>query len=261
MIEDGKVPFNFLYRTYRNVNCMFLPEGGWYGGNIFDMGRDPTCQLILPTDHIVIEGCGNVEINGTYSRNFRNNYEREYKRRGQWNGQEVIFSIYQTYYKGGPNHKWFDGRSQNATSSGTIVNQAIFRSRENNDLFPPDIGWVTIGTKRGGIYPGPTFRAVEIKQVTVEGCGLSKFNGMYTRVNDQIGDAPQYVKYGQYDGKAETHTIVRMGESWYIGNPGVPGSYKVCVDRWDDHPKIPPKEGWTAIVNKGIYPVPKLTWQ
>jgi len=80
----------------------------------------------------------------------------------------------------------------------------MFRSSESNDLFPPANGWEVIGSKPGGIYPGPTFRPSEIEQVTVEGCGLSKFNGSYKRANGQSGDAPQYVKHGQCDGKAET---------------------------------------------------------
>ena len=67
-------------------------------------------------------------------------------------------------------------------SSSTLINQAIFRSREINDLFPPNDGWKVIGTKRGGLTPVPTFRAVEVKQVRVEGCGLSKLSGKMVRV-------------------------------------------------------------------------------
>ena len=252
---DGNISFNFLYVSHKNERFLFPPENGWYSLTHNNLVR-PNPRLILPNDHIAIEGCGNVELNGTYSRNYVNTNEIEYKRKGQWNGKAVIFSIYQKYHKVGSNNKWYIGRSINATSCGTIINQAMFRSSESNDLFPPANGWEVIGSKRGGIYPGPTFRAIEIKQVTVEGCGLSKFNGVYNR----LGDAPQYVKHGQSDGEPETQVIVRIDKAWYIGErTGDIGDYKVCVDGRDDHPKIPPKEGWTAI-GKGIYPVPKLTW-
>ena len=262
--SDGNISFNFWYVSYDNKNCMFPPENGWYSVTGQLGIRAPTCRLLLPDVHIMVEGCGNVEVNGTYSRNFQNTNDREYSKRGKWNGQVVNFSIYQKYYMTSPNYKWYIGRSETPTSSGTNSNFALFRSAENNDMFPPNNGWKVIGTKRGGLYPGPTFRAVDIKQVTVEGCGLSKFDGSYIRADGQNGDAPQYVKYEQHDGKAETFFIVRIdkAKAWYIGIPGDEsgGAYSVHVDRWDDHPNIPPKNGWTVAVGKGKHPAPKLTW-
>ena len=257
---DGNISFNFLYVSRTHGELLFPPETMWHrkcSDGSYEYSR-ATCRLILPNDHIVIEGCGNVELNGTYSLNYRNtnDNEIEYKRQGQWNGKVVTFSIYQKYHK--YRYKWYVGRSLNATSSSTLINNAIFRSREINDLFPPKDGWEVIGTTRGGLYPGPTFRSTEIKQVTVEGCGLSKFNGLYNRV----GDDPQYVKHGQCHGEPETQMIARIDKAWYIGKPGDIGDYKVCVDGRDDHSKIPPKEGWSVIVGKGMNccPVPKLTW-
>lgn len=252
---DGNISFNFQYVSSTNGELLFPPETMWNRRNsngTYDWSI-ATCRLILPNDHIAIEGCGNVELNGTYSRDFRNSNEIEYKRKGKWNGKVVNFSIYQKYHKNG--YKWFIGRSSNATSISTSSHLALFRSAENNDLFPPSNGWEVIGTIRGGLYPGPTFRAVEITQVTVEGCGLSKFNGLYNR----IGNDPQYEKHWQCDGEPETHMIVRIGKSWYIGKSRDVGNYKVCVDKWDDHPKIPPKEGWYATAANGICP-PKLSW-
>jgi len=257
---DGNISFNIRHASCTNGEVLFPPETMWYrqrsdgtrDWSIFSL----TCRLILPNDHIAIEGCGNVELNGTYSRDFRNTNEREYKRQGKWNGKVVNFSIYRNM--DGSNYKWFIGRSANATSSSTSSHLALFRSAENNDLFPPSTGWEVIGTIRGGLYPSPTFRAVEIKQVTVEGCGLSKFNGVYNRV----GDNPQYVKYGQCDGDPEAHMIVRIDQAWHIGKPGdIGGNYIAHVDESDDHPKIPPKDPtcWSAI-GKGVYPVPKLSW-
>ena len=254
----GDIPFNFWYVSYDNKNCMFPPENGWYSVTGQLGIRAPTCRLLLRDVHIMVEGCGNVEVNGAYSRNFQNTNTREYIKRGKWNGQVVNFSIYQKYYMTSPNYKWYIGRSETPTSSGTNSNFALFRSAENNDMFPPNNGWKVIGTKRGGLYPGSTFRAVEIKQVTVEGCGLSKFNGLYKR----RGETHWYVKYG-CDENPETHGIVRLGKAWRIGIPGDKsgGAYSVDVDRWDDHPNIPPKNGWTVVVGKGKHPAPKLTWR
>ena len=79
------------------------------------------------------------------------------------------------------------------------------------------------------------------------------------RENGQSSDTPQYVKHEQCDGGLETHMIARIDKAWYIGKPGVVGNYKADVDGRDDHPKIPPKEGWSATAAKGICP-PKLTW-
>ena len=102
---DGNISFNFLSVSSFNGEVLFPPENEWNSVGLGHRLNPPTCQLVLPNDHIAIEGCGNVELNGTYSRNFRNTYEIEYKRKGQWNDQVVNFSIYQKVHKIGSNHK------------------------------------------------------------------------------------------------------------------------------------------------------------
>jgi len=101
---DGNISFNFLYVSHKNERFLFPPENGWYSLTHNNLVR-PNPRLILPNDHIAIEGCGNVELNGTYSRNYVNTNDIEYKRKGQWNGQVVIFSIYQKVHKVGSNYK------------------------------------------------------------------------------------------------------------------------------------------------------------
>ena len=230
---------------------------------------------------IIVEECGNEEVNGIYNR-VLNNGGAPYTKKGVWKGQAVTFAIYRDSSNDENPAKWYIGRSQTVDSDYTKRNMTLFKcSRSCSDLMkaiPPEgFGWSVAGRTHGGIGR-PKCRALnnssnDVEEITVEGCGVAEVNGVYKRKGPKNDKAPVYTKRGVWKGYQGTFEICNSetyGSTWVIAFDG--GGYdremEYDRDRFfyeacnDQDPWMPPNDGWYVNTRymDGVQPMPRLKW-
>ena len=316
----GRPSLSF-YKSPNNVERP--PEKGWIKSH--GMGPAPTCRLVNtdvsiatsataggssvesssnsssgatafslsnngPSNdevQIVVEECGDPEINGIYDRETAQDGSPAYTMKGTWKGQQVTFAIFQEPSTS-DNRKcmWYIGRSKDTDGDYTNKNLTLFKTscEVRNEIIPPegyDGFWTVAGRTRGGVYPAPKCRvrnntANNVEQITIEGCGVVDVNGIYTRKAKQSDNAPEYTKKGMWKGSPGVFDIRRgeeYGSSWYIGfaadddcdNPIWRDPIQ-CFPTFYTAPSgenawMPPKDEWeVGRRHDGVQPAPKLTW-
>ena len=227
------------------TNDLNITATSQIGGNTTKRVEDETV--------IMVESCGNIELNGIYKRVYPVSYcgVPVYTKRGIWNGKEVTFAIlregllpywwYITYFL-----------TRDVTSGRgfiTSLDRAIFKSQSSDTMIPPENGWAVIGNKRGGINPGPTCKAMVEVDVVIEGC-VSDVNGTYTLETQPA----MYIKRGQGHDSKTDYVIHRICSSsspfWCISKRKgdiTKGTMHMYRSPKNADCMIPPKDGWESL--------------
>ena len=170
-------------------------------------------------DQIIVEGCGNTHVNGTYNRT----PATVYVKLGGLAGATLAI------YRG--SFKWFIGTWNVNNNTSHLVH---YTSPPNNAMVPPENGWIVISNS--GVLPAPTCRVensgsrqrqqieaevqrrlearsstrnngAQIKTITIDSCGVPEVNGTYSRSIDTHEGSPMYKKFGKYNNESATFII------------------------------------------------------
>ena len=115
-----------------------------------------------------------------------------------------------------------NGGHNNNNSNSSSNNEVIILS---NSPPPRDLGTFNNSSGRSSVSWDSIFRT---QHITVEGCGTSAVNGLYTKTDTLCEGSPTFSKTGIYNGNSEVIVIFcRKGASsrnkfWYIGISGKP---------------------------------------
>jgi len=114
-------------------------------------------------------------------------------------------------------------------------------------------------------------RRAERQHITVQGCGTSAVNGLYTKTGTLCEGSPTYSKTGIYNGNSEVIVIfcrksgTNRNKHWFIGISGKPVFFYTSIRAVGGGPNagstdLPPLNavGWMT-KDKGIHPRPSLT--
>jgi len=245
------------------------------------VGQSSHSSAIPNVDQIIVEECGNEEVNGIYIRVLNDGspaYTPTYTKRGVWKGQAVTFAIYRDSSDNQRKANWYIGRSQTVDGDYTARNMTLFKCEETSysvKTIPEGWGWTIAGRTHGGIRPAPKCRVLnsspnDVEEITVEGCGIAEVNGVYKRKGPKNDRAPVYTKRGVWKGHQGTFEIsngLHYGSRWYISFDGGIGTDGFYIDGYfyeafnNEDPWIPPVDGWQmSSYMDGVQPVPKMKW-
>ena len=246
-------------------------------------------------DQIIVEGCGNTHVNGTYNRSHVG--ATVYIKLGGLAGARAfaIFQVGESYWNIGT---W--NVNNNTSHLVHYTTRPDYTSPPNNALVPPENGWIVVS--HFGVLPAPTCRVensgsrprqqieaevqrrlearsstrnngAQTKTIIIDSCGVSEVNGTYSRnINPSTHEgSPIYKKFGTYNNESITFGIFckKHGSNnntyWHIGVLGkmtcfYRSSRAVGAGPNAGSVALPPMDSneWVCIRNEGKMPLPQL---